>query len=108
MFLFNKRKHKFNKKSQEFDLKLAEANRMIDNLDFKISEFRRKFLTLQMHGRRAQSVVELENMLREMRLEAADAQRAIALLQKEHEDCVSLVQGLVDEFETVVKDIPYE
>ena len=108
MFLFKKKHDKFPQQSREFDKRLAAVNRRIDNLDFKISEYRRKFLNLQMRGRRFQSVAELERMLREMQMEAADIQMEFALLKKGHAQCVTLVQGLVDEFESVVSDLPAE
>ena len=84
--LFKKKEKRFKEHSRQFDRQLAEANRKIDSLDFKIAEYRRKFMNLQMRGPRAQSVLELERMLEELQFEAAEAQKAVALLQKDHED----------------------
>ncbi len=104
--LFNKNKKSFSNKSKEFEKQLALTNRLIDNLDFNISEFRRKLMNLQMRGKSAQSVSELEWMLRDMHRQAEEAQKAVNSLEKKHIDCVSLVDKLVDEFEEALKDAP--
>ncbi len=108
MFLFKKRQEALRKKDVKFNQNLAMINKRIDKLDFDIAEFRRKYMTLQMHGRKAQSVVELEKKLEEMHQEAKSIQNDLDLLKAEHIDCVSLVEGLVEEFEKGLEDIPDE
>ena len=108
MLFFKKNREKFKKKNAEFERKLAEANKLIDNLDFNIAEYQRKFMNLQMRGRRAQSVGELERMLQDMLRQADKAQEAVRMLEKDHEDCVELVDRLVKEFDEAIRHVPDE
>lgn len=106
MLFFKRNNEKLKEKNKQFEKQLVEANKLIDNLDFNIAEFQRKFLNLQMRGRRAQSVTELETMLRNMQTQAVEAQNAVHLLERNHEDCVQLVNKLVTEFEDSLKNVP--
>lgn len=106
MLFFKRNNEKLRERNKQFEKQLVEANKLIDNLDFNIAEFQRKFLNLQMRGRRAQSVVELETMLRNMQTQAVEAQHAVHLLERNHEDCVQLVNNLVQEFEESLQNLP--
>lgn len=106
MLFFGKRKKEFQEKEAKFNRQLVEANRILDSLDFKISEFKRKFATLQMRGKRAQSVAELERMLYDMHLQAEQAEKAVRELEADHEDCVAAVDLLIREFEEALPDVP--
>lgn len=108
MLFFQKRKKVLQKKSREFDRRLAELNALIDNLDFKIVEFGRKFQTLQMRGRRWQSVKELENMLAEMHLQAEQAQSMMHALEQTHFDYIKVVDGMIEEFNETLVNLPEE
>ena len=108
MLFFEKKKKKLQKTDKEFRRQLAELNALIDNLDFKIAEFRRKFQSLQMHGRRWQSVSELEQMLAEMRLQAKQAQNMMKALRQKHMDYVATVEKMVEEFDEVISSLPDE
>ena len=106
MLFFKRNNEKLKKKNEEFERQLARANKLIDNLDFNIAEYKRKFMNLQMRGRRAQSVSELEQMLRSMQMQAVEAQNAVHMLERNHEDCVQLVNKLVEEFDEALKNVP--
>ena len=108
MLFFEKKKKKLQKKDREFYRQLAELNALIDNLDFKIAEFRRKFQSLQMHGRRWQSVSELEQMLTEMRLQAKQAQDMMQSLRQKHMDYIGVVERMVEEFDKAIAGLPEE
>lgn len=105
MLLFGRKAQKLKEKDIVFRKKIAEANRLINNLDMKIAEFTRKYQTLQMRGRQAQSVSELEWMLRQMHIEAEQAQALVRECEIEHEDCVRMVEDLTDMFESSLDNI---
>lgn len=105
MPLFGRKAQKLREKDVLFRKKIDEANRMITNLDMKIAEFTRKYQTLQMRGRQAQSVSELEWMLRQMHIEAERAQALVRECEIEHEDCVRIVEDLTDMFEKSLDEI---
>ena len=106
MLFFSKNKKKLKEKEAAFNKKLREANKIMDSLDFNIAEFKRKYMNLQMRGRKAQSIAELERMLYEMHMQAEQAEKAVKELELEHEDCVAIVDKLIDEFEQTVGGLP--
>ena len=106
MLFFSKNKKKLEEKEAAFNKKLKEANKLLDSLDFNIAEFKRKFMNLQMRGRGAQSIAELERMLYDMHRQAEQAERYVKDLEMDHEDCVAIVGKLIDEFEQAIPDVP--
>ena len=105
MGLFSFKKKSLEEGDAEFRKKLSLANRLINDLDFQIADFKRKFQTLQMHGPRALSVSDLEWQLKSMHALAEQAQAAVNDCEIQHANCVDIVDGMVKDFEKYTQEI---